>query len=140
ELNVDKIDISELLRLSAIYEGGNPFDTGYLRLAQDDEDALIQVRANGGEPGEFRTVVRLVGIDMTDLSGTDFVPLGVGPDSGSEGLTIEGTEEDDQISGSVGNDTISGLGGNDTIYGLAGSDIIHGGDGNDHIDGGTGAD
>jgi Ca2+-binding RTX toxin-like protein len=63
-----------------------------------------------------------------------------GPSFGSEGCTITGTINADDLVGTPGKDVICGLGGNDRIRGLGGNDLLVGGDGNDTLDGGPGAD
>lgn len=56
------------------------------------------------------------------------------------GVTILGTEGDDDITGTPEKDVIIGLGGNDTIHGKGGDDVICAGDGADNVNGGSSLD
>jgi len=65
------------------------------------------------------------------------------------GLTINGTDLNDNLFGSAGadeihgragNDYLSGGGGNDFLFGEQGNDTLSGGDGADRLDGGSGDD
>ena len=67
----------------------------------------------------------------------------------TEGVTLEGTEDQDFLYGNVTNDVLSGLGGDDvlsggaghdTLFGGAGADQLTGSAGNDLLDGGTDVD
>ncbi|HEX8609980.1 MAG TPA: putative Ig domain-containing protein [Telluria sp.] len=58
--------------------------------------------------------------------------------SGSGGVVLYGTDQNDTLNGGSGDDTLSGGPGNDTLKGLDGSDYLSGGDGNDYLDGGIG--
>ena len=59
---------------------------------------------------------------------------------GGRTVTIEGTEEADQLVGTPGPDVIAGLEGNDTIMGNEGPDVVCDGTGADIVDGGPGND
>ncbi|MEB3278558.1 MAG: calcium-binding protein [Lyngbya sp.] len=82
--------------------------------------------------------------DLTVLDLSEELP------SGSEGVELEGTDEDDLLVGTPGEDTIAGLSGNDEIDGLGGDDVLRGDlnerspgtseGGDDTINGGTGDD
>ena len=58
----------------------------------------------------------------------------------TRGLSLQGTDGNDNISGTAYDDTITGDNGNDIISGGAGIDIINGGKGFDAINGDDGAD
>ena len=60
--------------------------------------------------------------------------------SGPKGLTLMGTEDNDDLKGGSGADSMSGGGGNDHIDGAGGDDTLDGGAGNDVLSGGRGAD
>ncbi|QIM62448.1 hypothetical protein A1D29_03545 [Pasteurellaceae bacterium Orientalotternb1] len=57
-----------------------------------------------------------------------------------EGITLFGTDGDDEIRDWDGKARIDAGAGDDKIYAKAGDDILIGGLGNDHLDGGTGSD
>ncbi len=58
----------------------------------------------------------------------------------TEGVTMEGTEDQDFLYGNVTNDLLSGLGGDDILNGGAGDDTLLGGSGADQLTGSTGHD
>jgi Ca2+-binding RTX toxin-like protein len=65
----------------------------------------------------------------------------------TKGLTLQGTDADNNLIGTSYNDTLDGLSGNDTLHGGAGNDLLIGDGnwyakpaGNDILDGGTGND
>ena len=60
--------------------------------------------------------------------------------AGQNGLTLDGSEQADEIYGSNGNDTLRGQGDDDTLQGQDGNDVLLGGNGNDLLDGGSGDD
>ena len=55
-------------------------------------------------------------------------------------LTLDGTDEFDQLAGGSGNDCLYGNGGGDTLDGAGGDDILVGGEGSDFLAGGSGND
>jgi Tol biopolymer transport system component len=63
-----------------------------------------------------------------------------GPQPGTAGCTILGSNGVDVLDGTPARDVICGLGGNDTLRGLGGNDELHGGAGNDTVIGGDGGD
>jgi Ca2+-binding RTX toxin-like protein len=79
---------------------------------------------------------------VVDGASTDLSEVGFLSWSGSDRISLNGTNAADAISGSSQNDTISGLDGSDTLAGLGGNDVfryIRPGDvDNDSIDGGEG--
>lgn len=56
------------------------------------------------------------------------------------GITLNGTNQNDNLNGTSGNDIINGLNGQDTILGNAGNDSLVGENGEDLLSGGTGND
>ena len=58
----------------------------------------------------------------------------------TEGVILEGTEDQDFLYGNVTNDMLSGLGGDDILNGGAGDDTLLGGSGADQLTGSTGHD
>lgn len=56
------------------------------------------------------------------------------------GVTLYGTNGDDQIDGTSANDNLYGGAGNDILNGGSGNDHLYGGDGRDFLYGGPGAD
>jgi len=107
----------------------------------DDEGASAAPQpGDGSETGEDPVM------DIATLAedGTGTISEG-----DSQGNTLAGTPNPDQINGYDGDDSIAGLAGRDdlhgedgqdTINGSEGEDTLHGGDGNDHLSGGAGSD
>ena len=56
------------------------------------------------------------------------------------GVTLLGTDKDDNLSGTLEEDFLIGNGGNDVLLGGDKNDGLHGGDGDDWLDGGLGMD
>ncbi len=61
-------------------------------------------------------------------------------DVGNSGLTLQQTNNDENISGTEYDDVIYGNGGDDDVFGDEGNDMIVGGQGNDALNGGNGND
>ncbi|WP_279349994.1 calcium-binding protein [Erythrobacter litoralis] len=140
----DRIDLSDLLRNLQVYN--DPFEGGYLRLVQVEDDVLLQLSEDGGLSG-YSTALTLLNVNAADLTSSNFETLGTFEPivtSQIAGTTeddrIDGTEEADVVVGLGGNDTLFGGGGADTLYGGAGYDLLIGGLGNDLLDGGNGVD
>jgi Ca2+-binding RTX toxin-like protein len=110
--------------------------------------SAAQLSFTPGESGLFYLVARDAdaGTGGFELSATmtDQVPLStiiVGADSAaSHGVTINGSETDDDLYGSNLGDEIYGGGGYDWIEGGAGNDTLSGGSDYNHLDGGSGID
>ncbi|HEU4852560.1 MAG TPA: DUF4214 domain-containing protein [Telluria sp.] len=137
----DIIDVYGL-EFQSPFDPINPFGAaGYLRAVQDGADLLLQYDRDGaaGTEYQFRTVVRLHGVDLDDITG-DNLTRGLRIDGTTAGVVIEGTAGDDTLNGQLWNDRISGKGGNDRIDGETGDDWIDGGDGDDTLEGGAGSD
>lgn len=141
----DILDVRELLPSLADYQGGNPFDSGDLRLVQAGTDTLLQVRT----ADDYATVVTLKNLQPGNLLVENFA-AGVAPgslsmpgitDSGSDGDDmLWGGWYDDSLSGGLGDDNLRGSGGNDTLRGGDGNDTLFAGIGQDLLDGGEGDD
>jgi Ca2+-binding RTX toxin-like protein len=125
--------------------------TGVLVTSNDDAPGgtnAAQLTFTPGESGLFYLVARDAdaGTGGFELSAvmTDQVPLStiiVGADSAaSHGVTINGSETDDDLYGSNLGDEIYGGGGYDWIEGGAGNDTLSGGSDYNHLDGGAGID
>ncbi|HZA65301.1 MAG TPA: calcium-binding protein [Geminicoccaceae bacterium] len=104
-----------------------------IQMVVDGADTLVRVSVDGA--ATFETIAVL----------PDFLP----PADDVPGVTIAGTNGDDDLEGTPGNDTISGRIGADTIDGGAGNDVLNGGtarfavdpnDGSDTIHGAGGND
>jgi Ca2+-binding RTX toxin-like protein len=122
---------------------GVGFFSDTVMLGQQGADAVI---FNGSA-----VMVRLVGVDATTLTGSNFFiffdnpqPLAPGPvwTVGTTGAdTLTGGAGDDHIHGGLGNDTLSGgSGGTDTLNGGAGDDLLKVGAGATTGIGGDGLD
>jgi Ca2+-binding RTX toxin-like protein len=116
----------------------NPFATGHFRLIQDGANARLDMDDDGGGDA-FRPLITFTGADASLFT---YHNLDGYPADGSvpAGLTITGTEAQDELVGTGGNDTINGLGERDTIFGGSGNDLIDGGGEGDTIDGEGGDD
>lgn len=76
--------------------------------------------------------------DLADQFGG--VPDPVVADPPAPGITLTGTEGDDEIRGTAGSEQIDGLGGNDELRGRGGDDTVNGGAGDDEVRGEGGND
>lgn len=114
----------------------NPFQAGYMRLLQVNNDTLLQIDRSGSGSA-YRDVLLLRNVQATDLTVSNFVngfsPNGLGD-------KFVGTALSDTIQGSRYDDFIYGNAGNDILQGDAGADYLDGGKGNDGLLGGDGAD
>ncbi|HEV2746462.1 MAG TPA: type I secretion C-terminal target domain-containing protein [Allosphingosinicella sp.] len=134
-------DVLHIASLSGQMIGGggdNPFTSGFLRLAQEGADTLLQMDADGAAMGAgWETVLTLRGVDAATLTRDNFVqafsPTGIG-------VTIAGTDAGEWLAGSLDGDTISAGGGGDHVAGGRGSDAIDGDDGDDELSGEEGSD
>src|SRR5690606_5663923 len=88
----------------------------------------------------LKTVAVLNNVTASELTGSDFLPVGAGPSTNQKGVELIGTDSYDTLRGSVNDDIINGMAGGDSIYGLAGDDQLFGGSGNDDLYGGEGTD
>ncbi|HMJ93467.1 MAG TPA: calcium-binding protein, partial [Allosphingosinicella sp.] len=107
---------------------GDPFRTGYARLAQMGADVHLQVNnlGNGGLSSPYATVLIFKNVDKSAFTAANlggYSPLGlIGTDAGE---TLSGTRGDDVISGAGGNDMfLVHQGGTDALSGGAGDDIF----------------
>lgn len=114
-------------------------------------DGLVTDPENEGasaapQPGDGSETGEDTVMDLTTLTENGSGTISEGD---SEGNTMVGTSNPDQINGYGGDDSIVGLAGRDdlhgedgedTIDGSEGEDTLYGGDGNDHLFGGSGAD
>ena len=118
-------------KVSARFDGYNPFLAGDARLVQAGADTLLQIRG---------TTV----LTFTGTSANAFTPFNLGIDPNgrapSTDDTLTGTSGDDTLRGTSGADIISGLDGNDRIFGEGGDDVLRGGNGDDLMSGGNGND
>ncbi|HYJ53058.1 MAG TPA: calcium-binding protein, partial [Allosphingosinicella sp.] len=118
----------------------NPFAAGFLRLAQQGTDTILQFDRDGTRTLEgFTTLLVLENVNAAALTARNlggYAPSG----AATAGATIEGTAGVDNFSATSGDDLLRGLGGGDALHGGAGNDWIEGGDGDDLIDGEFGDD
>ncbi len=143
----DVLNINYLLTGSAGYSGGNPFAPalGYLRLAQQGANTLLQWDQNGTAAGGngWSTVITLQNTNASALTIENFMPAAP-PDGSSVGLTLYGDTNpsnlNDTLNGSVVDDAIYGLSGTDNLNGFGGNDLLDGGTGYDYLFGGQGND
>jgi Ca2+-binding RTX toxin-like protein len=118
----------------------NPFDQGFVRIAQRGADAVLEIDRDGpAGAGAFADLIVFRNADAASFTSRNlggYVML-----TGTEaGETIEGTPGNDVIRGLGGDDTLIGHDGHDTLEGGAGNDILWGTYGKDRLDGGIGAD
>ncbi|MEC3860643.1 tandem-95 repeat protein [Mesobacterium sp. TK19101] len=151
-------DAGDILRLASATP--NPFANGRLQIQQDGADTQIILNA---DDGTSRPILRLLGVDATQLTAANFGGVAVtavstevhgdddpntltgGPLSekvfGNGGAdTITGLAGDDSLAGGADGDVIAGGYGNDALAGEAGNDDLSGGAGNDTLSGGPGDD
>lgn len=158
----DRIDVTELLNYSAEegggYQAGNPFaaGSGYLRLIQDGDHALLQYDEDGaaGSLYQWHTAITLENALAGAFTAYNFGGMLAPDGSATAALNLTGTADDDTLQGSAADDTLSGGAGSDQIEGSGGNDFISGGDesnfapgdnlwggaGNDTLLGGAGQD
>src|SRR5205085_9844834 len=127
----------DVLNLLSYDNVGNPFKNGSLKLVADGADTLLQVRLPFYST--YQTVLHLKNVQPSQLSSDNFVG-GIDPAGSTKGLTLTGTDGNDNLAGNLMDDTLSGLGGNDILSGLGGNDTLDGGAGNDALYGGAGND
>jgi Ca2+-binding RTX toxin-like protein len=121
---------------------GNPFGpNGQLRLEQDGADVvLVLTSKNPWTSTVGDQMVRLAGVQLSQLTRDNFLG-GYSPDGiGTEGMVVLGTSGNDNLNGAYLNDRIVGNAGDDFLHGNLGDDVLVGGAGNDDLDGGPGTD
>ncbi|MCC7276184.1 MAG: tandem-95 repeat protein, partial [Alphaproteobacteria bacterium] len=133
-------DAGDIISLFA--SNPNPFFSGRLQLRQSGADTDVVLY---NDVGAGRAVLRLVGVDATQLVPANFGGVALEIDTsavrdGEEGNVIPGEPLHDLVFGNGGADTISGFGGSDTLAGGADGDVIAGGFGDDRIAGEAGHD
>ena len=135
----DRLDVLDYFKaeLSSWDGGGNPFQSGYLKLDQQGADAILSIDETGGTAG-FRPLIVFQNVSASDLTPENLG--GYGPGGVIAGQTIHGTPGSDNLVGTIGNDTIDGGGGVDTIFGDAGNDVLTAGDDRSDMFGGFGDD
>ncbi|MGB3515876.1 MAG: DUF4347 domain-containing protein [Elainellaceae cyanobacterium] len=82
-------------------------------------------------------------VNNRDVAGTRIVRLGPEPpceDCCEDGITLIGTNANNELVGTRDNDRLEGRGGDDNLRGLACDDLLIGGAGDDRLFGGTGDD
>ena len=124
----DKLDITSLLTTLQGWDGSNPFGAGFMRFAQDGDDALFEVDLNGGGDG-YVTLARLQNFDLaaTPITAANLIPAYPVDGSAPVGQTIEGDENDNTLIGTIAGDILRGFGGNDQLFAGAGDDVLEGG-------------
>ncbi|WP_165390792.1 calcium-binding protein [Pseudoduganella lutea] len=151
----DVIDVVKVLdrMLGVQYFGDNPFQTGTLRLLQQDADVVLQWQ----QYSSYATVLTLVGVSLADLVNDNFgglaidgapmpgqLVLGDGTNEYLGGTsfadTIAGADIGEYLHGQAGSDSLLGGGGDDDLYGELGNDYLDGGAGKDRLEGGAGND
>lgn len=85
-------------------------------------------------------VLRLEGVDYTELTADDFIFYVDDTPPPVEGVSLFGGNGKDTLTGSEGDDTLDGGNGKDALYAGDGNDILEGGNGNDLLSGGAGMD
>jgi trimeric autotransporter adhesin len=114
------------LNLSSWFGNGDPFQKGYLRLAQQGSDVHLQISPSGqgGVSAPYTTMLIFKNADKSAFTAANL--------GGYTPLTLTGTESGDTLTGTQGDDTISGAGGGDLfLVHQGGTDALRGGDGDD---------
>jgi serralysin len=130
---------------------GNPFTTGYVRLAASGANTLLQIDLDAFA-GDFAfttlAVFKGIAMDALTLDNLGYAPPSIilgtaGPDTLAGGRAddiIKGLAGNDSLKGQAGADSLDGGDGDDLLYGLAGQDHLMGGGGGDKLTAGDGAD
>ncbi|WP_432472983.1 VCBS domain-containing protein [Amphritea sp. HPY] len=126
-------------RLTGWDGASSPFASGYMKLIQDGDHALLQIDTNGGGDS-YVTAVVFENVDVNSFTTDNFSPAFPPDGSGIFGTTFTGTLGNDVYDGTIGDDSITGGAGEDTLSGGNGNDSIDGGIDNDTIDGSFGND
>jgi Ca2+-binding RTX toxin-like protein len=116
------------LNLSGWYGNGDPFQKGYLRLAQKGSDVYLQLNSlgSGGLYGPYETILIFKNADKAGFTAANL--------GGYAPLSLTGTDFADTLTGTQGDDVIVGGGGNDLFFvQQGGSDALSGGEGNDRF-------
>lgn len=117
----------------------NPFATGYLRLSQVGEDAILSI--SFGPATSEDSFYPFITFENSLASNFTARELEFNPDgSPTVGIMLTGTDDDDLLYGADGDDHVLGLAGDDQIMGRGGNDLIDGGAGDDALNGGLGDD
>jgi Ca2+-binding RTX toxin-like protein len=104
------------------------------RYITDSTGDQVVEHAGGG----FDTVLALASLTLAPDAEVEVLQAFV--DGGAMGLTLTGSNTNNEVGGDKGNNILSGLGGDDALYGLAGADHLDGGLGNDTVFAGKGID
>ncbi|NRR32214.1 hypothetical protein HSX11_18730 [Oxalobacteraceae bacterium] len=128
-VNGDVIDLTALqAEWAAKGLDRNPFDTlsGYLRLVQSDEGALLQYNPDGvtGSAEAWKDVLLFQGVQKDTLDFANFR-------YGDTQLLNPSSAQGGKLVGGSGADTLAGTEFNDTLGGAGGKDLLSGGKGDD---------
>jgi Ca2+-binding RTX toxin-like protein len=107
---------------------GDPFQKGYLRLAQKGADVHLQLNAfgRGGLSSPYETILVFRNVDKASLTAANL--------GGYAPLTLNGTDAAETLTGTQGDDVIGGGGGDDLLLvHQGGTDTLRGGEGNDRF-------
>ncbi|HEY5723099.1 MAG TPA: type I secretion C-terminal target domain-containing protein [Allosphingosinicella sp.] len=111
---------------------GDPFRTGYARLAQVGADVHLQVNnlGNGGLSSPYATALIFKNVDKSAFTAANL--------GGYSPLGLTGTDAGETLTGTRGDDVIAGAGGNDLfLVHQGGTDALSGGEGDDSFFFGT---
>lgn len=112
--------------------------TGSDRMEGGAGDDTYLIEGNGD------TLVEGANAGFDRAFGGDSITLGsnveVGSLTGTAGVSLTGSVDDNLLGGNSGDNAISGGGGADSLFGHAGADTLNGGEGNDFLYGGLGVD
>lgn len=124
----DRIDLSNF---NSFFDG-DVFKAGYFRFVQNGSDAVLQGDLDGSAgPEGFADLVILKSVNAADLTEHNILASSV--NSSGNGISIQGTVQNDQLQGGDANETIFGGHGDDVIRDGQGSNFIAGGTGQDSI-------
>ncbi|MBO3705798.1 MAG: DUF4347 domain-containing protein [Candidatus Accumulibacter sp.] len=105
----------------ANYGGGDPFDSGHVRLVQSGADTRLEIDVDGrGGPATFQALATLQNVTKSGL-----IAQNLGDMPWWNPQTLIGTAFADVLVGSVASEVLRGLAGNDTLTGGAGTDTFY---------------
>jgi len=134
----DQILLADLVPLSFLSDGTNPFSTGQITIANVGADTHISIFSDGNSFTPIQVIV-LENTDSSLLTSFNFGGYSLTDNTITES-TLTSESSFDTFFGTNGNDTITASGTFTPVFGLSGNDVINGSSGRDDFFGGAGDD